>query len=155
MLRLPPGSRARSAYLRRIAQIAYEAWNRGDLELVPYLDDSDVETHIKQRGGIPIGFDAVYYGPEGHCRMMEIWNEAWQSWGAEIDEVIQLGPDQVLFISRIHCVGATSGLRLDEWGAALYTFRDGLILRIEASFDAERDGALEAITAGTGIKISQ
>ena len=150
VLRLPPGSRVRRAYLRRMAQIAFEAWNRGDLELVPHLDADKVETHLVQRSGLPPGFDAVYYGPEGHCRMMEIWNEAWGTWDAEIDEIIEEGRDRVLFISRIHCVGAASGVVLDEWSATRYTFRNGLILRVDAAFDSERDGALEALAADAG-----
>jgi hypothetical protein len=145
VLRLPPGSRMRRAYLRRAAQVAFEAWMRGDLELVPHMDDAEVETHITQGSGVPIGFDTVYYGAEGHCRSMEIWNEAWQTWGAEIDEIIEEGRDQVLFIARIHCVGAASGIRLDEWGAVRYTFREGLILRVDAAFDPDRDRALDAL----------
>jgi hypothetical protein len=85
VLGLPPGSRVRRAYLRRAAQRAFEAWMRGDLELVPHMDDAEVETHITQGSGVPIGFDTVYYGAAGHCRAMEIWNEAWQTWGAVID----------------------------------------------------------------------
>jgi len=150
VLRLRPGSRVRRAYLRRAAQSAFEAWMRGDLELVPYIDDTEVETHITQGSGVPIGFDTVYYGVEGHCRSMEIWNEAWETWGAEIDEIIEEGRDQVLFIARVHCVGAASGIRLDEWGAVRYTFRDGLILRVDAAFDPDRDGALEALAGNAG-----
>ena len=131
--------------LRRAAQTAFEAWNRGDFELVPYIDDPEVETHITQGAGPPIGLDAVYYGPEGHCRSMEIWNEAWQTWDAEIDEIIDVGRDQVLFIARVHCVGAASGITLDEWGAVRYTFREGRIVRVDGAFDPDRERALNAL----------
>ena len=49
-----------------------------------------------------------------------IWNEAWPKWDAEIDEVIEEGRDQVLIIARVFGEGAASGIRLDEWGAALH-----------------------------------
>jgi hypothetical protein len=150
VLRLPPGSRVRNAMLRRAARIAFEAWNRGDFGLVPYVDDAEVETRVAQGSDVPIGFDPVYYGPEGHCRSMEIWNEAWADWDAEIDEVIEVGRDQVLVIARVHCVGAASGITLDEWGAVRYTFREGLILRVDAAFDPDRDRALEALAATAG-----
>lgn len=70
-----------------------------------------------------VGLDAVYHGPEGHCRAMEVWNEAWSMWDAEIDEVFEEGRDQVLIIARVYGEGAASGIRLDEWSAVRYTFR--------------------------------
>jgi ketosteroid isomerase-like protein len=147
VLRLPQGSRMRKAMLRRAARIAFDAWMRGDFELVPYVDDPEVETHITQGSGTPIGFDTVYYGPEGHCRTMEIWNEAWRNWHAEIEEVIEEGRDRVLIIARVYAEGSASGIKLDEWGAVRYTFREGRILRVDAAFDPDRDRALDALTA--------
>jgi ketosteroid isomerase-like protein len=141
----------RKAMLRRAARIAFDAWMRGDFELVPYVDDPEVETHITQGSGTPIGFDSVYYGPEGHCRTMEIWNEAWRNWHAEIEEVIEEGRDRVLIISRVYAEGSASGIKLDEWGAVRYTFRDGRILRVDAAFDPDRDGALDyLVETGNG-----
>jgi hypothetical protein len=150
VLRLPPGSRVRRAMLQRAARIAFEAWNRGDFELVPNVDDPEVETRVTQGSGVVIGLDEVYYGPQGHCRAMEIWNEAWRKWDAEIDEVIEVGRNQVLIIARVYGEGAASGIRLDEWGAVRYTFREGQILRVDGAFDPERDRALEALAAMAG-----
>jgi SnoaL-like domain len=145
VLRLPPGSRMRNAMLRRAARIAWEAWNRGDFELVPNIDDSEVETHITQGSGVAVGIDAVYYGPEGHCQAMKSWNEAWREWRAEIDEVIEVGRDQIIVVARVYAEGAASGIRLDDWGAARYTFAEGRIVRVDAAFDPARDRALEAV----------
>ena len=131
--------------LRRAAQIAFEAWNRGDFALVPYIDDPEVQTHVTQGSGVPVGFDSVYYGPEGHCRSMEIWNEAFPKWDAEIEEVIEEGRDRILIIARVHAEGSASGIKLDEWGAVRYTFREGRILRVDGAFDADRSRTLEAL----------
>ena len=131
--------------LRRAAEVAFLAWNRGDFALVPNVDDPEVETHITQGSGTVIGLDEVYYGPEGHCRAMELWNEAWREWDAEIDEIIEEGRDRVVIVSRIHAEGAASGIKLDEWGAVRYTFREGQILRVEGVFDPDRNGALDAL----------
>ena len=146
VLRLPPGSRVRGAMLRRAARIGFEAWNRGDLALVAYLDDPEVETHLAQESGVALGFDPVYYGPEGHCRAMELWNEAWRKWEGDIVDVVDQGRDQILVIARVHCEGAASGIRLDEWGVVRYTFRDGLILRVDAAFARDQDRAFEPLT---------
>ena len=146
VLRLPPGSRVRRAILRRAARAAFEAWHRGDFELVPHVDDPEVETHITQGARTPVGLDAVYYGPEGHCRSMEIWNEAWRKWEAEIEEVIEEGRDRIVVVARIAAEGSASGVKLEEWGAVRYTFCEGRILRVDAALDSDRDGALAALS---------
>jgi ketosteroid isomerase-like protein len=145
VLRLPQGSRVRKAMLWRAARIAFDAWMRGDFGLVPYVDDPEVETHITQGSETPIGFDTVYYGPEGHCRSMEIWNDAWRDWRGEIEEVIEEGGDRVLVIARVYAEGSASGIKLDAWAAVRYTFREGRILRVEAAFDSDRDRAHRAL----------
>lgn len=134
--------------LRRAAQIAFEAWNRGDFALVPYVDDPEVQTSIMQGSGVPtVGFDSVYYGPEGHCRAMEIWNEAFPTWDAEIEQVIDEGRDRILIIARVQAEGSASGVKLEEWGAVRYTFREGRILRVDGAFDTDRGRMLEALGA--------
>ena len=147
VLRLPQGSRMRRAMLRRVAQVAFNAWNRGDFGLVPHIDDPEVETHITQGAGPPIGFDTVYYGPQGHCRAMEIWNEAWRTWDAEIEEVIEEGRERILVIGRIKAEGSASGVKLDEWGAVRYTFREGRIVRVDGAFDPDRARVLAVLAA--------
>jgi ketosteroid isomerase-like protein len=150
VLRLPPGSRVRKAMLGRLARIAFLLWNRGDFALVPTLDDPEVETHITVGARMAVGLDEVYYGPEGHCRAMEVWNEAWREWDAEIDEVIEEGRDQLLIVARVYGEGAASGIRLDEWSAVRYTFREGRILRVDGAFDPDRAHTLELLDATAG-----
>ncbi|MEK6326665.1 MAG: nuclear transport factor 2 family protein [Actinomycetota bacterium] len=144
VLRLPPGSRVRKAMLERWARTAFLAWNRGDFVLVADIDDPQVETHIALT---PIGADPVYYGPDGHCRAMEVWNEAWREWDGDIEAVIDEGRDRVLIVARVYGEGAASGIKLDAWVAVRYTFRDGRILRVDAAIDPDRDRALDAIGA--------
>ena len=147
VLRLPPGSRVRTALLRHAARAAFEAWHRGDFALVPYIDDLEIETRITQGGRMPIGLDAVYYGPEGHCRSMQVWNEAWESWDAEIEDLIEEGRDRILIVARIRAVGSASGVELDEWGAVRYTFREGRIVRVDGAFETDRERAVDALAA--------
>ncbi len=145
VLRQPPGSRARRLMLQRVAQVAFLAWNRGDYALIPYIiDDPEVETHIALA---PLDADPVYYGPEGHCRAMEVWNDAWREWGGHIEEVIDEGPNRAMIVARVYGEGAASGIKLDAWGAVRYTFRDGRILRVDAALDPDRDCALHALGA--------
>jgi ketosteroid isomerase-like protein len=131
--------------LERLARIAFLSWNRGDYALVPILDDSEVETHITAGARMAVGLDDRYYGPEGHCRAMEAWNEAWKTWDAEIDEIIEEGRHQVLIVARVYGEGAASGIKLEEWSVVRYTFRDGRILRVDGALDSDRAKALEAV----------
>lgn len=153
ILRLPPGSRVRKAVLERLARTAFLAWNRRDCEIVPHIyDDPQVETHIAHA---PIDADPVYYGPEGHVRAMEVWNEAWREWDGEIDEVIEEGRDQVLIVARVWGEGMASGIKLDAWGTVRYSFRDGRIVRVDAAFDPDRDRALDALGALEAAGLSE
>ena len=152
VLCLPPGSRVRKAMLGRVARIAFLLWNRGDFALVPTLDDPEVETHITVGARMAVGLDEVYYGPEGHCRAMEVWNEAWREWDAEIDEVIEEGRNRVLIVARVYGEGAASGIRLDEWSAVRYTFREGRILRVDGAIDPNRDRVLDALAATAELR---
>jgi ketosteroid isomerase-like protein len=144
VLRLPPGSGLRKALLARFARMAFLSWNRGDFAMVPVIDDPDVETNVMMGDRFAVGLDAVYHGPDGHCRAMEEWNDSWREWDAEIDEVIEEGNDQVVVVARVYGEGAASGLRMSEWGAIRYTFRDGRILRVNGALDPSRDRAVEA-----------
>lgn len=149
VLGLPPGSRVRKLVLERLARIAFLEWNRGDFALVPSFDDPQVETHIV---GAPIDADPVYYGLEGHCRAMEVWNEAWREWDGEIDEVIEEGRDRVLIVARVWGEGVASGIKLDAWGAVRYTFRDAWIVRVDAAFGPDRDRALDSLGSLAAVR---
>jgi hypothetical protein len=46
--------------------------------------------------------------------------------------------------------GAASGIRLDAWSAVRYTFREGLILRVDGAIEPDRDRALDALGAMVG-----
>jgi ketosteroid isomerase-like protein len=138
--------------LERFARAAFLSWNRGDYALVPILDWPEVEAHVTVRGQMAVGTDDVYYGPDGHCRAMDEWNEAWREWDAEIDEVIEEGHDQVVVVARLYGEGAASGIRLDDWGAVRYTFREGRILRIDGAIDADRERVLDALGATAELR---
>jgi ketosteroid isomerase-like protein len=134
--------------LQRFARAAFQAWNRGDFrESVPNIDDPGVETHVPQGARALIGLDAIYYGPEGHCRAMEDWNDAWQAWDADIQDVIDEAPNRVVIVARVHGVGAASGIDVNEWMAVRYTFREGRILRVDGAFDSTRERLFEALDA--------
>ena len=131
--------------LERSARAGYEAWNRVDLEPARAYADPEIEVHVVQGSDSPVGFDDVYYGPDGYCRMMEEWSEAWRSWHIELEDVLEVAPNRVLLAGHHVGTGLASGAEVEHWGAALYTFRRGKILRVDAFFSADRDSVSEAV----------
>jgi ketosteroid isomerase-like protein len=70
------------------------------------------------------------------------WLEPWESYRAEIEDVIDVADERVLVLTRDYGrrVGSTAEVRLH--GAGLYTMRDGKIARAEFM---PRDEALKAV----------
>jgi hypothetical protein len=145
VLRLPRGWRLRRSLLERAAQAAYEAWS-GDKfqELAKAAADPEIEVYAAQ-GGLPVGMDDVYYGPDGYCRVMEEWNAAWRSWRAEIEDVVEVAPNKVLITARHIGEGLVSGVKVEQWGGVLYTFRRGKILRVDGYLFSDRDSVSELV----------
>jgi SnoaL-like domain len=146
VLRLPTGSRLRRSLLERAAQAAYEAWS-GDKfqELAKAAADPEIEVYNAQGTELPVGMDDVYYGPDGYCRVMEEWNAAWRSWRAEIEDVVEVAPNKVLITARHIGEGLASGAKIEQWGAVLYTFRRGKILRVDGYLFSDRDSVSEMV----------
>ncbi|MEK6251022.1 MAG: nuclear transport factor 2 family protein [Actinomycetota bacterium] len=146
VLRLPRGSRLKRTLLERTAHAAYEAWNRDDLELARAAADPEIEVHFQHAADSPVaGIDDVYHGPDGYCRAMEEWAEGWRSWRVEVEDVVEVAPDKVLITGRHIGEGLASGAEIEQWGAALYTFRRGKILRVDAFLFSDKDSVSEAV----------
>jgi hypothetical protein len=94
---------------------------------------------------LPVGIDNVYYGPDGYCRAMEEWNAAWRSWRAEIEDVVEVAPNKVLITARHIGEGLVSGVKVEQWGGVLYTFRRGKILRVDGYLFSDRDSVSELV----------
>jgi ketosteroid isomerase-like protein len=150
LLRLPPGSRLRRAVLLRGVRTTFDAWVRGDYEALRAAADPEIEVHVEQASGrlgfeVPVGLDEVYHGPDGYCASMEVWADSFQNWRAEVEEVIEEGHDRFVVIARHSGEGIGSGIRLEQWGANRYTFRDGRLVRVDAFFGPNRADAVEAV----------
>src|SRR5947208_14385089 len=151
VLRLPRGSRLRRTLLERAAHAAYETWNSDNFrELARAAADPEIEVHIEQGPDLPVGLDEVYRGPDGYCRSMEDWSGAWRSWRAEIERVIQIAPDKVLVTAHHIGEGRASGVEIEKWGAVLYTFRRGKILRVDGYLFSDIDSVSELVKSIAG-----
>jgi ketosteroid isomerase-like protein len=66
----------------------FGAWEeyRDDMEAARAYADPEVEVYVAQEADLPVGLDEVYHGPDGYCRAMEEWAEAWRDWRVEVED---------------------------------------------------------------------
>ena len=150
VLRLPPSSRVRRALVLRTAHTGFEAWVRGDHDVLRAAADPKVEVHLKHASGtggfeVPVGLDEVYHGPDGYCESMEQWSQSFRNWRAEVDEAIEEAPDRILIIARHSGEGSASGVELEQRGIVRYTVRHGRVVRMDGYLGPDREGVVEAI----------
>ena len=109
-----------------------EAWNRRDFEdVVLRYVDPEVDFHP---GLLPPGEDTRYLGREGMREWIGNVNDAWDAVTVESGERIDVAGDRVLAIDRWRFEGR-DGIRVEEELPTAYTFRDGLIVRIDGFTD--------------------
>ena len=71
-----------------------------------------------------------YRGNEGVVRWLSEFDQSWDSYAMDLQEVVDRG-DRVVSLFRINAVGAGSGVKVDRADAMLWTFRDGKLVRLE------------------------
>ena len=141
VLRLPPRSRLRRVFVRRVAQLGFEALNRGDNEPAFVLYHPDVELILPQEF-VGLGLPAVR-GREERERFEWTWIGEWGQVHYDFEEIIDLGDERLLAVGRIKGSGPSSEAGFDNEFAEIFTFSAGRVVREEAFFD--RAEALEAV----------
>ena len=123
---------------REALSAAFDQFAQGDFRSATRLYASEVEW-IEHRGvpggGAFGGFDQVRQGFRG-------WLSSWERYRLELIELLQRG-DRYFAAVRGSGRGVMSGAYAEDLFFQVWTFRDGLIVRIE-NF-AERDEALQAL----------
>jgi ketosteroid isomerase-like protein len=148
VLSLPVGLRLRRTLLERAARAAYELWNSDNFrDVAKAAADPDIEVHLEEGADLPVGLEEIYYGPDGYCQAMADWADSWRSWRIEIEDVVEVAQDKVLVVARHVGEGLASGAPIEQRGAALYTFRSGKILRVDAFLFSDEESISEAVDA--------
>ena len=120
----------------------YEAWGRDDFPLPVELMDPAIE-YVNPPGAVEPG---TRRGPAEFRRAVGKVFEGWEVWQMEPEEFRSVGDDQVVVVIRYRARGRGSGVEVEGRESALWTFREGKVLRY-AWFHGPGD-ALEA--AGPG-----
>jgi ketosteroid isomerase-like protein len=121
----------------------YEALQRGDLESFTALARErlgpDFEFHHVWDG-------RVFKGFEGTMEWISDTRETWAEYSQEVEEIAELGEDDVLVVVRISGRGGGSGVPVAQELAVVWTFEGDKA--VQARSFTSREEALEA--AGVG-----
>jgi ketosteroid isomerase-like protein len=122
-----------------ILRRAYDAFNRGDLDmLASEFYDPQVEWQTSREDPDA----ATHRGREAVRRYFDQWLESFEGLHADVEEYIDAGDDRVFTWVRWTGRGRESGIDTEWWLAIVSTLRGGRILRVEEYFD--RAEGLEA-----------
>jgi ketosteroid isomerase-like protein len=134
VLGLPPRSRLRQAFLRRAAQLGFEALNRDDIEPAFALYHPEVELDLPKEF-VGLGLNPPDRGREERVSFERRWIAEWGRLHYEFGEIIDLGDDRVLLVGRFEGNGPSSGAGVENEFAEIFTFSAGRVIREQAFFD--------------------
>jgi ketosteroid isomerase-like protein len=121
-------------------EIVREAHQRFTETGEPIWDRVDAETEVFDHD-IPDARNP-YRGVQGITDWLSDFSEAWDNYAMELERVIDAG-DRIVSLFRIHAVGAGSGAPVERGDAMVWTFRDGMLARLD--YFNDQGQALEAI----------
>jgi uncharacterized protein len=123
---------------REIAQEAFAAFNRGDIDGVLELCDPEIVIRDPQRTG------RTFHGPDGVREFFDEWLENWREYRSEPVEFLESG-DQTF----VHAVqsgrGKRSGIEIHQDLFIVFRMRDGKF--VEYQLYTEREDALGSLGA--------
>jgi ketosteroid isomerase-like protein len=120
-----------------IVRRGYEALDRGDIQTILNLMDSEIEIRAN-----PLHPDwEPRYGRDGFLSSLQAWLEPWKTYRIEVDELIDVR-EKVLVVCREFGRREDAGFEIEARAYHVWTLRDGKGVRFATFF--ERSEALEA-----------
>ena len=116
----------------------YDAYARRDFDGAVQYAHPEIELRPAIEG---LDTELSYRGRDGVAEFLGQISGAWEAQWVEFQEVVEAPSDRVLVAERWHIRGR-DGLKLHFDVFDVYTFRDGLLARVDGFRD--REAALEA-----------
>ena len=107
-----------------VVRAVYAAWNREDFPGPPELLDPDIE-YVNPPDAVEPG---TRHGLPAFTRALTKTLEGWETWQMEVEEISAHGED-VAVVVRYRARGRTSGAEVEGRESALWTVRDGKVVR--------------------------
>jgi uncharacterized protein len=118
-----------------VVRAMYAAWNREDFRGLPELLDPDIE-YVNPPDAVEAG---TRRGRAAFTRALTKTLEGWETWQMEIEEVSAHGED-VAVVVRYRARGRASGVEVEGRESALWTVREGRVVRY-AWFHGDSDAS--------------
>jgi ketosteroid isomerase-like protein len=93
---------------------------------IPHLVAEDLDYRAMEGAPDDVG---VMHGRDAYTRYLTDWYETFEGFHTELVEAEAIDDDRVLVVGRISGKARASGIDTDLTFAAVYTLRDGLIVR--------------------------
>ncbi len=125
-----------------VVRQVYDAAGRRDAAAVFALNDADVEWDASrtQRGALT---GQVARGREALLTWLREWYEVWETVDDSLEELIDASEHGVISVMVQRGRGRASGVEVEDRVAAVWTIRDGKVVRLVAF--PSREDALEAV----------
>jgi ketosteroid isomerase-like protein len=118
-----------------------EEFNRRDFGSL--ISDTDPAVELHEWPEAPGA--QTYHGPDGLRQALEKWFETWEWMHLDIAEIVDAG-DQVLVSLNQRARGSGSGIEVEITSHNVYTFRDGMVTKVQLFIDREPALAAAGLT---------
>jgi ketosteroid isomerase-like protein len=122
----------------KIVRRIYESWSADQIPGPVELFDADVQ-YVNPTGAIEPG---TRRGLEAFTAASRKVFDAWDYWRCEVEQLSEIG-DSVVAVVRYRTRGHGSGVEIEGRESALWTFRNGKVIRYEW-FHGPEDAAAAA-----------
>jgi ketosteroid isomerase-like protein len=113
----------------------YEAFNRRDLDTAAQYHHPDIEVYPGAIGPDTDTGSRGRFGGRAEVReFFEALFNTWETVTVELEEIVEGGGDRVLGVEQWHTRGR-GGIEVGTKIFDLYTFRDGLVVRVDGFLD--------------------
>jgi ketosteroid isomerase-like protein len=129
-----PNWRLRRAVVRRAVKVAWEAFNRGDLDVTFALYHANCESSFPAQLAT-VGFPSGTSDREARIRVQREVFDDLRELRFELKEYIDLGDGRLLTAGRMMGVGASSGAAVETEWTAVFSTVDGQVVREDIFVD--------------------
>lgn len=104
-----------------LARRGFAAYEAGDVDTVLELFDPEIEVFVADQYLLA----GTHRGIDGFLKWVVEWNDAWESFDSDIEEVVAMGDRHA--VVRVHQVGLErgSGIEVDQTVGFVFEVRDG------------------------------